>query len=150
VVIEYLRDFANAEQWDPGTEQCVRTDGSGPIVVGSKWHNTSKIAGSTTELDHTPTDLQPDRLVFVGENDTVTTTECRHFSSSDAVMLIISANSAGISQSVGASRARPGWSFATRATAMAASRQVGSGLRTPERERLHGTSRRRTVTVRVP
>lgn len=43
-VIPYLADFAHAEEWDPGTERCVRND-AGP-VVGSSWHNTSKIAGA--------------------------------------------------------------------------------------------------------
>jgi carbon monoxide dehydrogenase subunit G len=75
VVLEYLQDFSHAEQWDPGTETCVRTDGPGPVAVGSTWHNTSKLAGSTTELTYTLTELEPDHLVFVGENETVTTTD---------------------------------------------------------------------------
>ena len=75
VVLDYLQDFAHAEQWDPGTEKCVRTGGGGPVAVGSTWHNTSKLAGSTTELTYTLTEREADHLVFVGENDTVTTTD---------------------------------------------------------------------------
>lgn len=74
VVIDYLKDFANAEEWDPGTETCTRID-SGPIQVGSQWHNTSKIAGVTTELTYELTELAPDRIVLVGRNDTATSTD---------------------------------------------------------------------------
>ena len=34
VVIDYLKDFSNAEEWDPGTESCTRED-SHPVQVGS-------------------------------------------------------------------------------------------------------------------
>ncbi|MFD9701700.1 SRPBCC family protein [Lentzea sp. NPDC059081] len=74
VVVPYLADFGNAEQWDPGTERCVRED-SGPVRVGSSWHNTSKIAGITTELTYTLEQLAGDRIVLVGRNDTATSTE---------------------------------------------------------------------------
>ncbi|MBS1691669.1 MAG: SRPBCC family protein [Actinobacteria bacterium] len=66
-VIDYLKDFANAEEWDPGTQRCVRSD-AGPIAAGATWHNTSKILTVTAELDYTLTELAPQRLVFVGEN----------------------------------------------------------------------------------
>ncbi len=39
VVVAYLADFAHAEQWDPGTVRCVRSD-DGPVGVGSSWRNT--------------------------------------------------------------------------------------------------------------
>ncbi|HEX7307914.1 SRPBCC family protein [Lentzea sp.] len=74
VVVPYLADFGNAEQWDPGTERCVRED-SGPVRVGSSWHNTSKIAGITTELTYTLEQLTDERVVLVGRNDTATSTE---------------------------------------------------------------------------
>ena len=69
VVIDYLKDFGNAEQWDPGTESCTRQD-SGPVQVGSTWHNVSKIAGVTTELTYTLQQLTDDTIVLVGHNDT--------------------------------------------------------------------------------
>jgi Polyketide cyclase / dehydrase and lipid transport len=74
IVIPYLADFAHAEQWDPGTVRCVRTD-DGPVVVGSTWHNTSKIAGISTDLTYTLEQLTDRRIVLVGRNDTATSTE---------------------------------------------------------------------------
>jgi len=74
VVIAYLADFAHAEQWDPGTERCVRID-EGPVRVGSSWRNTSKIAGVSTELTYRLEQLTEARIVLVGRNDTATSTE---------------------------------------------------------------------------
>ena len=74
VVLDYLKDFSNAEDWDPGTESCTRTD-SGPVGVGSTWHNVSKIAGVSTELDYTLERLTEDTIVLVGKNDTATSTD---------------------------------------------------------------------------
>ena len=74
VVVDYLKDFSNAEEWDPGTESCTRTD-TGPVTVGSTWHNTSKIAGVSTELDYTLEKLTSDTIVLVGHNDSATSTD---------------------------------------------------------------------------
>lgn len=73
-VIDYLKDFSNAEQWDPGTESCVRED-SGPVRVGSTWRNVSKIVGVEAKLTYTLDDLTEDRVVFVGRNDASTSTD---------------------------------------------------------------------------
>jgi carbon monoxide dehydrogenase subunit G len=73
-VIDYLKDFANAVDWDPGTQQCTRND-SGPIGEGASWHNVSKIAGITAELTYTLETLSDSNLVFVGENKSSTSTE---------------------------------------------------------------------------
>ncbi len=74
VVIDYLKDFAHAEEWDPGTESCTR-NGSGPIEVGASWHNVSKIAGQSTELTYTLEKLTDDTVVVVGRNETATSTD---------------------------------------------------------------------------
>ena len=74
VVIDYLKDFSNAEEWDPGTKSCTRSD-SGPVQVGSTWHNVSKIAGVSTELDYTLESLTDDTIVIVGRNETATSTD---------------------------------------------------------------------------
>jgi hypothetical protein len=74
VAIAYLADFGHAEQWDPGTVRCVRTD-DGSVRVGSAWQNTSKIAGISTELTYTLEQLSDQRIVLVGRNDTATSTE---------------------------------------------------------------------------
>ncbi|MEV6639103.1 SRPBCC family protein [Amycolatopsis sp. NPDC051371] len=73
-VLEYLKDFGNATEWDPGTQSCDRL-GTGPVEVGARWHNVSKIAGVETELTYELTRLEPGRVVFNGSNDTATTTD---------------------------------------------------------------------------
>lgn len=73
-VIDYLKDFANAEEWDPGTESC-RPLGEGPVQIGSRWHNKSTVAGVSTELVYELTELTDERVVFVGTNDTATSTD---------------------------------------------------------------------------
>lgn len=50
-VIDYLKDFANTVEWDPGTQLCTQ-NGSGLVEVGTTWHNESKLAGFTTELEY--------------------------------------------------------------------------------------------------
>ena len=74
VVLDYLKDFSHAEEWDPGTESCTR-EGAGPIGVGTTWHNVSKIAGVTAELTYTLKEVSHDRVVLVGENDSATSTD---------------------------------------------------------------------------
>ena len=74
VAVAYLADFSHAEQWDPGTIRCVR-EGDGPVQVGASWQNSSKIAGISTELTYTLRELTDARIVFVGRNDTATSTE---------------------------------------------------------------------------
>ncbi len=69
--INYLKDFSHATQWDPGTVACERID-AGPIRVGSRWHNTSKLIVISTELEYELTELRDDGLVFVGTNKTAT------------------------------------------------------------------------------
>jgi carbon monoxide dehydrogenase subunit G len=73
-VIGYLSDFGNAEQWDPGTVSCTRTD-VGAVAVGASWHNVSKVAGVTTELTYTLQRLTSDTIVFVGKNKGATSTD---------------------------------------------------------------------------
>lgn len=74
VVVDYLADFTHAEEWDPGTESCTRLD-SGPIQVGSRFHNESRIAGVSTELVYELVTLDPDKVVLRGENDSATSTD---------------------------------------------------------------------------
>lgn len=69
VVLAYLADFAHAEEWDPGTQSCTRID-AGPVAVGARWHNTSKILGVETELEYELKEMGADHLVLNGENKT--------------------------------------------------------------------------------
>ena len=73
-VIEYLKDFGNAPEWDPGTETCTRND-SGPIAPGANWHNVSKILGLKAELTYTLETLTGEQIVLVGKNDSSTSTD---------------------------------------------------------------------------
>ena len=73
-VQEYLKDFANAAEWDPGTKSCTR-QGSGPVQVGATWRNVSEFKGKETELTYELTDSSPRHLQFVGTNKTVTSTD---------------------------------------------------------------------------
>lgn len=74
IVLDYLKDFAHAEDWDPGTQTCTRLD-EGPVRVGSRWHNVSKIAGRSISLTYELVELTADRVVFVGTNDSATSTD---------------------------------------------------------------------------
>jgi carbon monoxide dehydrogenase subunit G len=67
VVVGYLKDFANAEQWDPGTKSCTQ-ETPGPVQVGTTWHNVSEIKGHETELAYRLEELSPNHIKFVGEN----------------------------------------------------------------------------------
>lgn len=68
----FLADFSSTEQWDPGTQTCVRTD-DGPVRVGSTWHNVSLYRGRQTELDYRLETMDAGHLRFVGANKTAST-----------------------------------------------------------------------------
>ncbi|MDE9365337.1 SRPBCC family protein [Luteipulveratus sp. YIM 133132] len=70
--LAYLADFANATEWDPGTVACEPLT-EPPVRVGSRWHNTSKVLGRTTELEYTLTTVEGERVVLDGRNDGSTT-----------------------------------------------------------------------------
>lgn len=74
VVVDYLKDFSHAEEWDPGTVSCTRND-SGPVRVGSTWHNVSKIAGISTELTYELVRSTEDTVQLVGTNETARSTD---------------------------------------------------------------------------
>jgi carbon monoxide dehydrogenase subunit G len=74
-VFAFLSDFTNTNQWDPGTVHTTRTD-TGPLGVGSTFHNVSQFRGRQTELDYSMVRLEPNRhLTFTGTNSTVTATD---------------------------------------------------------------------------
>lgn len=78
-VFAFLADFSNAEQWDPGTVTCERLD-SGPLVVGSRFHNVSEFRSRRTELEYRIVRTEPTtRLTFEGVNKTVTSTDDMRF-----------------------------------------------------------------------
>ncbi|MFD9034501.1 SRPBCC family protein [Streptomyces sp. NPDC059567] len=77
-LVTYLEDFTRTEEWDPGTISCIRLD-DGPVRAGARWLNTSLFRGRTTELEYRLDVREPARLVFVGENRTVTAVDDLRF-----------------------------------------------------------------------
>ncbi|HEY0814593.1 MAG TPA: SRPBCC family protein [Pseudonocardia sp.] len=73
-VLDYLKDFANAESWDPGTVSCTQST-EGPVAVGTEWRNVSQFRGRETTLTYRLERIEDDRLVFVGRNKTATSTD---------------------------------------------------------------------------
>jgi carbon monoxide dehydrogenase subunit G len=71
VVVNYLKDFANAVDWDPGTKSCTQ-EVPGPIQVGTTWHNISVLKGKETELTYRLAELSAEHILLVGENKTAT------------------------------------------------------------------------------
>jgi carbon monoxide dehydrogenase subunit G len=66
-VFAFLADFAHAEEWDPGTVECVRVDGDGG--VGTRYRNVSSFLGRTTEVEYVTEELdEPHFLHFHGRN----------------------------------------------------------------------------------
>lgn len=81
-VFDYLSDFTTTEEWDPGTVSTRRVEGDGG--EGTQYHNVSKFAGSKTELTYTVSTLVPrQRIVLVGENNTVRATDTMTFAGTD-------------------------------------------------------------------
>lgn len=81
-VVNYLKDFANAEAWDPGTVSCTQiTDG--PVGVGTEWRNVSEFRGRETTLTYRLERIADDQLVFVGRNKTATSTDTLSFTAVD-------------------------------------------------------------------
>jgi carbon monoxide dehydrogenase subunit G len=73
-VVDYLKDFAHAEEWDPGTVSCVQTT-DGPVGIGTEWRNVSQFRGKETTLTYRLDRAEDRRLVFVGTNKTATSTD---------------------------------------------------------------------------
>ncbi|MCV7432590.1 SRPBCC family protein [Mycolicibacterium bacteremicum] len=69
---DYFADFTTSEEWDPGSIRTVRVSGDGG--VGSRYANTSKIAGRTNDVDYEVISLVPGRSIELrGENSSLIT-----------------------------------------------------------------------------
>jgi carbon monoxide dehydrogenase subunit G len=67
-VFDYLADFTNAEEWDPGTVSCERVAGDGG--VGTVYRNVSSFLGRTTEITYTTVEVErPTRIHLTGHNE---------------------------------------------------------------------------------
>jgi carbon monoxide dehydrogenase subunit G len=77
-VFDYLSDFENTNEWDPGTIRTRRLAGDGGI--GTTYENRSTFAGRETELTYETIGF--DRPTFFsarGNNKTATTTDSLTF-----------------------------------------------------------------------
>lgn len=77
-VFDYLSDFENTNEWDPGTIHTRRVSGDGGI--GTTYENRSKFAGRETELTYETIGF--DRPTFFsarGTNKTATATDSMTF-----------------------------------------------------------------------
>jgi carbon monoxide dehydrogenase subunit G len=82
-VFDYLSDFENTNEWDPGTVETRRTSGDGGI--GTLYANTSTFAGRRTELTYETVGF--DRPTFFsarGTNKTATATDTLTFTRNGA------------------------------------------------------------------
>jgi len=67
-VFDFLTDFRNAEQWDPGTVTCQLVEGD--TGVGSVYRNVSSFFGKSMEITYTTVERDEGRrVVFRGHND---------------------------------------------------------------------------------
>jgi carbon monoxide dehydrogenase subunit G len=70
-VFDYLSDFANAQEWDPGTVQSERL-GEGPLGEGAEFRLVASFLGRKTTLVYRIVDYDPPNAVtFRGENASV-------------------------------------------------------------------------------
>jgi carbon monoxide dehydrogenase subunit G len=88
LVVPFLADFGNAEQWDPGTVRCT-PDAAGPVTVGSTWTNVSKVLGRETTLSYRLERWDDDHITLVGTNKTATSTDDITVRSSDGGSTIV-------------------------------------------------------------
>ncbi|MFJ2756929.1 SRPBCC family protein [Nocardioides sp. NPDC087217] len=69
-VFDFLADFTNTEEWDPGTVRTDRISGDGG--VGTAYANTSRFLGRNTDLTYVVEVYEPGKRVTLrGENNTV-------------------------------------------------------------------------------
>ncbi|MFD5549486.1 SRPBCC family protein [Streptomyces goshikiensis] len=87
-LVAYLEDFSRTEEWDPGTVRCVQV-GEGPVQQGTEWRNTSRFRGRTSDLRYRLASREPARLLFVGENKTVTATDDLTFRARSATTTLL-------------------------------------------------------------
>ena len=68
---DYVADFANSEQWDPGTTSSRRLD-DGPLGPGAKYGLTVRMGGRVAPMEYQIRDFdRPRRVVLVGSGSQV-------------------------------------------------------------------------------
>ena len=68
---DYIADFANSQEWDPGVERAARL-GAGPIGVGARYRLGVRIGSRVAPMDYETTVFErPHRVVLVGSGSNV-------------------------------------------------------------------------------
>ncbi|HEY5108367.1 MAG TPA: SDR family NAD(P)-dependent oxidoreductase [Acidimicrobiales bacterium] len=68
---DYMADFANAAEWDPGTATAERLD-DGPVGLGSRFRLGVRIGSRATPLDYRIVTFEPPHtVVLLGESDSI-------------------------------------------------------------------------------
>ena len=68
---DYVADFANSEQWDPGTTSSRRLD-DGPVGPGARYGLTVRMGGRVAPMEYRIRDFdRPRRVVLVGSGSNV-------------------------------------------------------------------------------
>jgi carbon monoxide dehydrogenase subunit G len=74
-VFEYLADFANTAQWDPGVAE-ARQSSSGPVGLGTTFDLVAIFRGRRIPVTYEVTVFEPNtRVVLVGKNKRFTGTD---------------------------------------------------------------------------
>jgi carbon monoxide dehydrogenase subunit G len=61
---DYIADFANAAEWDPGTERSERVD-PGPVGVGARYRLDVRIGSRVAPMEYRITAFEPSRRVVL-------------------------------------------------------------------------------------
>lgn len=78
---EYVADFANSQEWDPGVASAARVD-SGPVGVGARYRLGVRIGSRVAPMDYRITVFEPPhRVVLVGSGSGVSAVDDIRFGS---------------------------------------------------------------------
>jgi carbon monoxide dehydrogenase subunit G len=78
---EYVADFANSQEWDPGVASAERVD-SGPVGVGARYRLGVRIGSRVAPMDYRITVFEPPhRVVLVGSGSGVSAVDDIRFGS---------------------------------------------------------------------
>lgn len=70
-VFDYVADFVNAQEWDPGVASARRID-DGPVAVGARYDLGVRMGGRVAPMHYRITELdRPRRVVLVGTGSNV-------------------------------------------------------------------------------
>jgi carbon monoxide dehydrogenase subunit G len=68
---DYVADFVNAREWDPGVASARRVD-DGPVRIGSRYELDVRMGGRVAPMTYRVTELErPVRVVLVGAGSNV-------------------------------------------------------------------------------